>query len=247
MSQRPAPVFVNYPRPNPGAPLRLFCLPYAGGGPTIYWPWAKALPALEVCPVGLPGRGTLLNLPPHTSVGPLVAELARAMQAHLDKPFALFGHSMGALVAFELARELRRSYGRLPAALIVGGRNAPHWPRENRPDLHGLPDAELVAELKVLGGTPPEVLAHAELMELILPVMRADLAIHETYEYVAEAPLACPVVALGGTRDDRTTQAGLEAWGELTTGRFALEWFEGGHFFVHETGLVTTAVQRHLL
>ncbi len=221
------------PRPDPQARLRLLCFAYAGGGPPIFHHWAGGLPAgVEVCAVQLPGRGARVREAPFTRLAPLVETLASALRPDLDKPFALFGHSVGALIAFELARALRRRGQPLPAHLFVSGCGAPQLPDPRLP-IHALPDGEFVAELAQLGGTPAEVLAHAELMALLLPALRADFALSETYVCAEEPPLACPVTAFGGVDDARVSRDRLEGWREQTVGSFTLRLFPGDHFFIN--------------
>jgi len=223
--------WVTYPRPNPDAPLRLFCFPYAGGGASVFYSWAEGLPSkVELCPIQLPGRESRLSEPPFTRLLPLAQTLALAIRPHLDKPFAFFGHSMGATVAFELARRLREQDGPTPLCLIVSGSRAPHLPDLSSP-IHHLPEEEFIAGLRRFNGTPDAVLRHAELLQLLLPLLRADLAVHETYEYVAGEPLECPVFALGGYEDELVDWKGLSAWQEQTRGPFALHMFPGDHFF----------------
>ncbi len=175
--------WLRSPKPNPQASLRLFCFPYVGGGALIFRTWPNSLPATaEVCPVELPGRGTRLKETPFTRLLPLVQALAQALLPHLDKPFAFFGHSMGALISFELTRQLRRLYGLVPLHLFVSAHRAPQLPDPD-PPIHTLPEAEFMEELRCLNGTPKEVLEQPELMELMLPILRADFALCETYIY----------------------------------------------------------------
>ena len=224
--------WVTYPWPNPGAHLRLFCFPYAGGGASAFCSWAEGLPSsVELCPIQLPGRENRLSEPPFTRLLPLVQALARAIQPHLDKPFAFFGHSMGATIAFELARRLQEQGRPTPLCLIVSGGRAPHLPDPD-PPIHHLPEEEFIAELRRFNGTPDAVLQHAELLQLLLPLLRADLAMHETYEYVVGEPLECPVFALGGYGDDLVDYQALAAWQEQTSGPFAQHMFPGDHFFL---------------
>jgi medium-chain acyl-[acyl-carrier-protein] hydrolase len=220
-------------QPNPSARLRLFCFPYAGGTALIYRQWPELLPeAVEVCAVQLPGRGNLLGEPPYTRLKPLAHDLRRVLAPHLDRPFAFFGHSMGATLCFEVARELRREGGPQPARLFVSGRRAPHVPNPERP-LHDLPDAELFEELRRLNGTPAEVLEHPELMALILPLLRADFSVSESYVYEDEPPLDCPISVYGGLADAHAPREDLEAWRRQTTQDFALRMLEGDHFFIN--------------
>lgn len=226
--------WLPYAQANPSATLRLFCFPYAGGSALIYRSWAKHLPpGVEVCPVQLPGRGNRMRERPFTKLNELVPALADGLRPCLDKPFALFGHSMGALIGLELARELRRRGGPAPEHLFVSGRTAPQLGKLDE-NLYDLPEPELIEELRRLNGTPPEVLAHPELMELMLPILRADFSICDTYEYADEPPLSCPVTAFGGLGDTGVPRPTLEAWAAQTVASFSVRMLPGDHFFIHE-------------
>lgn len=223
------------PRPNTRAALRLFCFPYAGGSSHIYRTWPEGLPSgVEIVTAHLPGRGNRINEPPYTNILPLVQELAEVIKPLLDKPFAFFGHSMGAMICFELTRRLRREGGASPRHLFVSGRTAPQL-KAGRPSPHDLPPEEFESELRRLKGTPDEVLAHAELMQLMLPLLRADFTLVGTYEYSPEPPLACPISAYGAVDDEEVSRENLEAWREQTTAAFNLRVFPGGHFFLHDS------------
>lgn len=233
-------------RPSPGAAVRLFCFPYAGGGASVFGTWAAALPAaVEVCPVQYPGRGSRIAEAPFRTIDSLARAALPALAPLLDRPFAFFGHSMGALVAFELAR-LLAAEGRSPAQLFVSAHRAPQLPDPDEP-LHQLPDAELVERLRELNGTPPEVLAHAELLQLLLPLLRADFEACETYQYAPGAPLPCPISAFGGLRDPHVSREMLDAWGAQTSDGLTVRMFPGDHFFLNgDRQLLLASVARDL-
>jgi medium-chain acyl-[acyl-carrier-protein] hydrolase len=218
--------------PKPAAKLKLFCFAYAGGGASVFRDWGHLLPAeIEVWAVQLPGRETRLRESAMTRLQPLVADISQAIAPHCDRPFALFGHSMGGLLSFEVARYVRRKYGISPVHLLVSGARAPQIPAPN-PPIHALPQAEFLEELKQFNGTPIAVLQNVELMELLLPALRADFEIIETYIYTAEPPLSCPISAFGGTEDLKVCHNQLQAW-EMHTNQFSLQYLPGDHFFLH--------------
>lgn len=231
MSKNP---WLVVPKPLPKARMRLFCLPYAGGGTAVYNTWHRYLPdTVELVSVRLPGRESRLMERPFTQLDALLPELGAALAEVSDKPFALFGHSMGAMIAFELTRWLRREKRPLPAKLLVSGFRAPHLP-PNRPPIHHLADAEFLAEMKLLGGTPQEVLEHAELLKLMLPPLRADFTLVERYVWREERPLTLPITAFGTPNDPVATPAQLAAWQQHTSGAFATRLFSGDHFYLRK-------------
>jgi surfactin synthase thioesterase subunit len=222
---------VGPPAARPPA-LRLFCLPHVGGSASVYEPWRGALGAdVEVCPVELPGRQTRLRDEPIAQLAPLVDALASSIEDELDVPYALFGHSLGALVAFELARELRRRGADEPRVLFTSGGPAPRLPRV-RPPVHDAPDDRVIALLEALGGLPADVLDEPELLRFFLPTIRADFAVFETYEYRPEPPLTCPVVVFTGAADVEVPPARVAPWSAESTGPFTFHVLPGGHFFV---------------
>ncbi|MBV9772453.1 MAG: thioesterase [Gemmatimonadetes bacterium] len=219
--------------PKPDARLRLFCFPYAGGAASIYRTWSQSLPAeVDVVPVQLPGRERRMGEKPFDRLLPLVRTLADVLAPYMDIPFAFYGYSNGALMSFELARELRRRGKPGPVHMFLAACPAAHLPDKDQP-IHDLPDDEMIQDLRRLGGTPEEVLQNAELMKLLLPLLRADSAIHETYVYPEEPPLDVPITAIGGTRDPKADEAETEAWRVHTTGDFNLRIVDGDHFFIH--------------
>ncbi|PZG44113.1 hypothetical protein C1I98_17665 [Spongiactinospora gelatinilytica] len=188
------------------ATVRIFCLPYAGGTASAFGRWPAALLGhVEVCPIELPGRQTRWHDNPFTHAGPLVDALAAALAGEFDIPYALFGHSMGSLLAFELARELRRRGVGEPRVLFVSGGPAPQLPRAH-PSIHDQPDTAVVAKLRTLGGLPDEIYESPELLELLMPTIRADFSVGETYEYRVEPPLTCPIVAFANRRPSGTAR-----------------------------------------
>ncbi|MFX0592793.1 thioesterase II family protein [Melissospora conviva] len=219
------------PRRAAAPAVRLFCLPYAGGGSSAYGGWQQLLgAAVEVCPVELPGRQSRWHDPAYSRVRPLVESLASALAAELDVPYALFGHSMGSLVAFELARELRRRGVPPPRILFAAGGPAPDL-RRLSPDIHDRPDAVVVDRLRRLGNLDEEIAAESELLELLLPAIRADFSVCETYRYAPEPPLDCPIVAFAGDEDQEVPVERVAPWREHTSAAFSLQVLPGGHFF----------------
>lgn len=225
--------WITRPQPHRRARCRLFCLPYAGGGSSLFRSWPAHLPpTIEICAVELPGRGGRLQEPPFTQLAHLLEAMVPALLPYLDKPFALFGHSMGALISFELARHLRRAYDLRPICLFVSGCRAPQMTAAH-PPLHVLPEAKFMAELRRLDGTPEPVLQHGELMQLLLPLLRADFTLYETYTYDDEAPFECPISAFGGAQDPLVSRHSLAAWRDQTQGAFKLRILPGDHFFLN--------------
>ncbi|MGJ5178600.1 thioesterase II family protein [Bradyrhizobium oligotrophicum] len=213
--------------------LRLFCLPYAGGGAVVYRGWPREFPStIDVRAVRLPGREQRSAEPAWTNLGHVAAALAKALLPLLDQPFAFFGHSMGAAIAYETARVLARDHGRIASGFMASACRAPHL-ASSKPWLHRLPDRQLLDELGRLGGTAPSVLQNIELMQLVLPTLRADLQLVETYVAAEPSSLQCPVVAFGGLRDVDVGRDELEAWRRISNGDFRLHLIEGDHFFVN--------------
>ncbi|MFJ4064716.1 thioesterase II family protein [Pseudomonas sp. NPDC089996] len=234
--------------------LNLLCLPYSGASAMVYSRWRRKLPAwLQVRPVELPGRGARMGEPLQTDMQALARQLANEQRLVASAPYALLGHSLGALLAFELAHELQALGCPPPTALFACGTAAP----TRREDYDGnnwrapKSDAELKHELRELNGTPPEVLDNAELMSLTLPVLRADFLLCGRYQYRQRPALQCPLHVLGGEAD-RASAEQLQAWRKETHGTFSLQMFPGGHFFIHEhedrvLGALTQALEAHRL
>lgn len=215
-----------------GAQVRLFCFPHAGGGGSFFLPWGPALaPRVAVCPVVLPGREGRIREPAFERMAPLLDALVAALLGYTDQDFAIFGHSMGSVVAYEFARRLEHEHGRRPRCLLVSGRRAPHLPARRAP-LHTLPDPNFTEGLRELNGTPNEVLADEGLLRLFLPTLRADFAVNETYTASGGPPLSCPVSALTGTADPEVTIEEMAPWRSVTTSDFRLRVFYGDHFYL---------------
>ena len=230
------PWLVNW-KPNRNASVRLFCFPYAGGGDSIFRSWQQSLPdTIEVCPVQLPGRGLRITEPPCTEMNQLIEVAGEALAPYLDKPFALFGHSMGALIAFELARHVRREYSAQPVHLFVSGRCSPQT--NSGPLDSKLFDSELPEMLRRNNGTPEEVLENPELMELVAPVLRADVTLCNSYVYTPKPPFSFPITAFGGLDDHGVPRRYIEGWREHTTGPFVLRMVPGDHFFLNPSRLL---------
>lgn len=234
--------FVSSDRDLP-TKLRLFCLPFAGGNALAYRTWSAQLPStIEVCSIQLPGRGSRLRETAFTDLSDLVTVLMQVLKPDLNRPFAIFGHSLGAIIGFELTRCLRRAGLPQPRLLAISGHAAPQLPDKNI-QLHQLPNRQLIEMLRHYGGTPEEVLASQELLELFLPVIRADFTVLETYQYQPEPPLDCPISVFGGLEDPRVPVPTLKAWREQTRTNFEVHLFSGGHFFLqHQQLALLTAL-----
>jgi surfactin synthase thioesterase subunit/glycosyltransferase involved in cell wall biosynthesis len=219
-----APGSAWYPGADAVEGLRLFWFPHAGGGTP-----SRAFPA--ICPVRLPGREARMAEAPFERMEPLVAALADAIVPYLAQPFAFFGHSMGAAVAFELARLLRRRSLPLPKLLVASGARAPQFRRNYTPP-PAPGDEQFLAELQRLEGIPAELIDDAALMRAILPALRADASLYRKYAYTEDAPLDCAIRAYGGAGDSNVRREHLEAWAEQTTASFAVRLFPGGHFYM---------------
>ncbi|MFE0417500.1 thioesterase II family protein [Streptomyces tendae] len=227
--------WVQRPAEETGAPVRMFCFAHAGGGRGFFAPWRAALlPDVEVCPVVLPGRETRLRERPLTRVEDVVDRVCEVLPDHLDRPFALFGHSMGSVLAHETARALHGAGLGTPLGLFVSGRRAPHLPAR-RPPLHLLAEDAFVTEVARLGGTPHNILREPGLLRLFLPTLRADFELNETYRPLPGADLPCPVSAFVGADDPEAAPEELAGWRETTTHGFSLRVFHGDHFYLKGT------------
>lgn len=228
---RPTPWLLRRPCASPRA--RLFCFSYAGGSPGMYLAWQGRFdPAVEVCSVQLPGRGARFNERAPTDIASLVATLAAEIDAASDLPFYFFGHSLGGLLAFEVARALSARSAAMPGHLFVSGCGAPRQRTPAR-GYGALDAAALLEKLKNYDGTPPEALANDELMQVLLPAIRADFMLGDGYIYAPDPPLAIALTVLAGTADRFVSSAQVAGWRAETSGPCRIAWFDGGHFFIH--------------
>jgi len=216
----------------PAAACDLVCLPHAGGGGAVFRDWQRHTDVLRVSAVLLPGRETRLREPAHTDVDALVEELLEPMRQVVTGQYALYGHSMGALVAFELTRRLRSAGLPMPLGLFLAGADAPQ--RLDPDPVHDLPRDELVAWLEDGHGLDPEALRYPELIDLMLPTVRADLALVETYRHVPQPPLDVPIRVFRGRGDPYCSTDGARDWALQTTAGCAVSDLDGDHFFVDD-------------
>jgi medium-chain acyl-[acyl-carrier-protein] hydrolase len=215
--------------------LRLFCFANAGGSVAQFRNWHQSLPSgVEICPVQMPGQGSRLREKPYTRLESLASTLADVLQPQMDVPFAFWGYSMGALIAFELTRELRRRGQALPRHLFIAARRAPHLPATDFP-LHNLPESAFIREVqRRYNGIPAAILQEADMLALFLPVLRANFEMIETYTYETSDPLPCPITAFGGLQDPTVNAGQIGAWREHTGTAFKYRLFPGDHFFLQQ-------------
>lgn len=227
--------WIQYRQYKLKARIRLFCLPHAGSGASLFRTWPENVPPeIEICPIQLPGRENRLSDAPFSCMSQLIAPLAQALFPYLDMPYALFGHSMGSLICFDLARYLRHvGHDQAPIHLFVSGHRAPQLPDPD-PPIHALPAPEFVKELRRLKGTPEEVLQHEELLQLLIPLLKADFSLCETYVYKHERSLDCPITAFGGLQDEEVSREALASWSQQTSASFSIRFFVGNHFFIYQ-------------
>ena len=215
--------------------LRLFCFPYAGGSATLFRDWPPHIPAdVEVVGVQLPGRAFRLKEPPMKDMVSLLDALELQVEPYLDQvPFVFWGHSMGALLVFELMRRFQKKGAALPKLAILSARRAPHLPKYQI-DVAQMDDEEFINELRKLGGTPDEIINNKRLMKLVLPSLRADFELMYRWEHVAGDPLSIPLKVVGGKGDAPISEADLQAWSQYSTAETTIEMFEGDHFYLHQ-------------
>jgi medium-chain acyl-[acyl-carrier-protein] hydrolase len=225
--------FICY-KPNPMARLRLFCFPYAGGGASTFYPWVNELPSdVEIIGIQMPGQESRFKERPMDSVRLVVETLAYAIYSKLNKPFAFFGHSLGAFISFDLTRQLSKQFGLKPVHFFVSGIRAPQIPN-SKSSIHHLPQGIFLKELnRRYGGITEEIFEDPDLVQELLPGLRASFKMYESYKYVNGDPLDCPITAFGGVQDDTASQEDIEAWRQQTKCAFTLHMIPGNHFFIH--------------
>lgn len=222
------------PGSQPEAELRLFLFPYAGGGPAAFSKWVSGFPNhIEAWIAHYPGRGSRHQDAPMKQITTLAERFSQAVRPLLDRPFAFFGHSLGGLIAFELTRQMRQQDLPQPQALFISACGAPHLP-DSHPPIHGYPDFEFMKSLQELNGIPSELLRQPDVMQLLLPVLRADFEAVESYEYSRdESPLHVPILAFAGLNDPRVSRERIEGWAIHTDAGFRSCYFPGDHFFIN--------------
>lgn len=222
---------------------QVFCLPHAGGGSAIYHRWEKLLPGhLAVVPIKLPGRESRFNETPHDNVDSLIAAMAPAIADAIQEPFALYGHSMGGLIAYEFAQHLLERYNRSPRALFVSASRSPDRFKQDRA-LHRLPDEEMIQSLiRDFGRGGETSAAELEMMRTMAVTIRADLKLLETYEHAEREPLPCPIIGIAATEDHGVTASDVNGWRAFTSDRFTMRTMPGQHFFLREQEKAITSL-----
>lgn len=220
-----------YSSAQPEMRLRLFCFPHAGGTARMYRSWQERFsPSIEIHAIQLPGHGSRLREQPFTAMDPMVEAIDKAICDQLDRPFAFFGHSLGALIGLELAHKLRSERKLEPYHLFIAACRPPHIPHIAS-ITYNLPEEEFIASLRDLQGTPTEVLDNPELMDSLMPSLRADFQVLQTYRFTERETLGCPITVIGGTADREVQHTDLERWRDRSKGSFALHLLMASHFF----------------
>ena len=219
---------------NPSALLRLFCFHHSGGGASAYYPWVEQLsPYIELIAIQLPGRENRFSEPLINNLNEITTYLAEGFCYYIDKPFIVFGHSLGALLSFEFTKVIYERHSVFPCHMIVSATKAPHFPFRAK-HLSKLDGVCLKEELKIYNGIDERILYNDELLDLFLPIIKNDFSICENYRYLQSRPFLFDILALSGTNDQTVTNEELLGWSDYTTGKFESVFFPGGHFFIHE-------------
>jgi len=224
------------------AKIQIFCLPHAGGSTAHFRGWHWLAPHAQIVPVDLPGHGTRLLEPLISEWPVLLEDLTKTIVEQIQAPYVIFGHSLGSLLAFEICRTLQ-SRGCPPVLLVTAGRNGPSE-NASQPSLHELPDAQFIAALRRLGGFPDSLLQQAELLQMFLPMLRADLRLAEMYTRRPGPLLDSPIIAFAGRHDRMTDDVGMLAWRRETTKGCELIRIDGGHFFLDHAEFIDAFILR---
>jgi len=220
------------PKPNINADLKLICFPYAGGNASIFMPWIKNLPSnVELVIVQAPGRGARMGEEAYSDMNDLIGDLIKVIPSVLNKPYILFGHSLGSRIAFELMNQLKKFDYELPQHFIASGSRGPHL-KCTKESIYKLPQDEFIEELKSLNGTPKEIIENKELMELFLPLLKADFELADRYYYTGTSGFNCPISVFGGQDDTGISLSELNSWGDLFETDADINLFPGDHFFI---------------
>ncbi|WP_051359385.1 thioesterase II family protein [Paucisalibacillus globulus] len=219
-------------RPNNESICRMFCFPFAGGSASFYGEWSTILSrhGIEVCAIQLPGREDRIYETLLTNVDELASEVVEAMADYQDKPFVFFGHSMGTLICFEVARKLRAMNRREASILFISSGKAPQI--SPRRILHDLPKDDFLRKIKELGGTPDIIIENRDLSELYLPILRADFTLIETYQYVDSTPFQTKIVGYGGKMDKEVRYEDIVAWERHSHKPLPIKIYDGDHFYL---------------
>lgn len=224
--------WIVVPNPRPAAKIILLCFPFAGGSSNSFRSWAGILPpSVELWAIELPGHGSRLSEPLVENIEDLIVPLSEGIVGSLEKPFAIFGHSMGALLGFEVALYLQNHFQKIAEHVFLSGHGAPGTPR-HEPEIHHLPKPQFLAKIKEYNGTPQEVLENEELMDLMFPILKADFKLCETYRHNNSGKLQAPITALGGIQDPSITRQDMEQWAQFTSSSFNVRFFPGDHFYL---------------
>jgi medium-chain acyl-[acyl-carrier-protein] hydrolase len=229
---------------------KLFCFSYAGGSAAIYYSWKKYFSnRFEVIPIEFSGRGSRFFEPLFQSMDEMLEDLHLQIHKHMDgSQFALFGHSLGGLLAYELAYKLKERYGILPHHLFISAHSAPHIEKDCKKLTYSLPQEQFLEEVAAMGGTPPQFFEEPDLQKLFIPVLRADFRISEMYCFTEKLePLQCDITLFTGSEDDGV-EGDIFEWKQHTGRKFAFYEFEGDHFFIHEhKEAMIEIIKNHLL
>lgn len=219
---------------NPDASIRLFCFHHSGGGASTYYPWRDYLSFhIEMISIQLPGRENRFTEPLNNNVQDIAFQLSEKFFIYKDKPFFVFGHSLGGLIAFEFIKAVNQLYSLYPRHMIVSAIKAPHLPLR-RKNLSQLDNNTLKKELKIYNGIDERILNDTDLLELFLPIIRNDFSIYENYSFLDVGPLPCDLLVLSGDQDQTVNQEEILAWSKYTTGKFEHMSFSGKHFFIKD-------------